>query len=36
MTYEKMGRRYCTRPSNHEDQEMEDMRTKEGATEGNC
>jgi hypothetical protein len=30
-----MGRRYSTRPSNHEDQELEDVRTKEGAMEGN-
>jgi hypothetical protein len=30
-----MGR-CSTRPSNHEDQELEDVRTKEGAMEGNC
>jgi hypothetical protein len=26
----KLGRRCSTRPSNHEDQELEDVRTKEG------
>jgi hypothetical protein len=31
----KMGRCF-TRPSNHEDQELEDVRLKEGALEGNC
>jgi hypothetical protein len=25
----------CSRPSNHEDQELEDVRTKEGTMEGN-
>jgi hypothetical protein len=31
-----MGRRNSTRPSNHEDQELEDACMKEGAMEGNC
>jgi hypothetical protein len=32
----KVGKICYTRPSNHEDQEFEDVCKKEGAMEGNC